>query len=412
MDGAALSNTHRIQPPRRHAKHITILSIDGGGVRGIIPAVLLDFLEQQLQERDGKDARLADYFDIIAGTSTGGLITAMLTAPDENNRPLYAAREIRPFYLQNCPKIFPQERGLCGKIKSFLRPKYDGKYLHKLLRDKLGETRLHQTLTNVVIPTFDIKLLQPAVFSTLKLNANPAMDAKLSDICIGTSAAPTLLPSYHFENEYQDGKQREFNLIDGGIAAPNPTLFAITEAAKHAMKGNDGFCLATEKLLVISLGAGSAKNECRYDARVASRWGSLSWIYNRGSSPLISSFYEAGADVVDFHINVVFKAFRSSDMYLRIQDDGLTGNASSTDVATQENLATLVEIAEDLLKRPVTRVNTEDGTYVPVPNGGTNADALKWFARVLSEEKKYRESNSRKAEVPNSLDSERSHVIN
>ena len=63
-----------------------------------------------MQKLDGQDARLADYFDVITGTSTGGLVTAMLTTPNENNRPLYAAKDINPFYLENCPKIFPQTR--------------------------------------------------------------------------------------------------------------------------------------------------------------------------------------------------------------------------------------------------------------------------------------------------------------
>ena len=62
------------------------------------------------QEMDGPDARIADYFDVIAGTSTGGLITAMLTAPDKEGRPLFAAKDINDFYLRHSPKIFPVKR--------------------------------------------------------------------------------------------------------------------------------------------------------------------------------------------------------------------------------------------------------------------------------------------------------------
>ncbi|GKU93343.1 hypothetical protein SLEP1_g6944 [Rubroshorea leprosula] len=90
---------------------ITILSIDGGGIRGIIAGVILAYLESELQKLDGKGSRIADYFHVIAGTSTGGLITAMLTAPNENTRrPLFAAKDIKDFYLTHCPDIFPQSR--------------------------------------------------------------------------------------------------------------------------------------------------------------------------------------------------------------------------------------------------------------------------------------------------------------
>ncbi|KAI3807236.1 hypothetical protein L1987_23161 [Smallanthus sonchifolius] len=95
-----------LQPPT-NGNLITILSIDGGGVRGIISSVILDFLETELQKLDGKNARVADYFDVIAGTSTGGIVTAMLTTPNEEGRPLFAAKDVTEFYLEHCPKIFP-----------------------------------------------------------------------------------------------------------------------------------------------------------------------------------------------------------------------------------------------------------------------------------------------------------------
>jgi patatin-like phospholipase/acyl hydrolase len=96
--------------PVAPGQRVTILTIDGGGIQGLIPGTILAFLEARLQELDGPNVRLADYFDCIAGTSTGGLITAMITAPGKHRRPLFAAKDINRFYLENGPYIFPQRR--------------------------------------------------------------------------------------------------------------------------------------------------------------------------------------------------------------------------------------------------------------------------------------------------------------
>ncbi|XP_031480571.1 patatin-like protein 2 [Nymphaea colorata] len=399
---AATAPVQPIQPPA-YGKLITILSIDGGGVRGIIPGAILRFLESELQKLDGENARIADYFDVITGTSTGGLVTAMLTAPGADNRPLYAAKDIIPFYLENCPKIFPQSSDPLSVIQKpvagLTGPKYDGKYLHKLVKDKLGDTKLHQTLTNVVIPTFDIKYLQPVIFSSYKLKRDPTKDALLSDICISTSAAPTFLPAHHFETKNEKGETiRSFDLIDGGVCANNPTLVAVSEVSSEMVQQNPDFFAVKPtdygRFLVISIGTGSAKDEHRYNAESAAKWGMLGWLVNGGSSPLIDTFTQSSGDMVDFHLSVVFQATGSEKNYLRIQHDRLTWDESSVDKSTKENLANLVKAGEALLNKPVSRVNLETGGFEPAQDEGTNKDALVRFANKLSQERKRRLTGS------------------
>ncbi|WCJ35387.1 Patatin-like protein 2 [Euphorbia peplus] len=399
-----------LQPPT-YGNLITVLSIDGGGIRGLIPGTILSFLESQLQKLDGEDARLADYFDVMAGTSTGGLVTAMLASPDENNRPIFAAKDINDFYLNECPKIFPQQScalfpNTSKIIKALSGPKYDGKYLHSLVQKKLGSLRLNQTLTNVVIPTFDIKTLQPTVFSSYQVKSEPLLNALLSDICIATSAAPTYLPAHLFEtHDDKSGEIREFNLIDGGVAANNPTLVAMGEVKKEIIRGSQDFFpmkpMDYGKYLVLSLGTGSTKAEEKYDAKEAAKWGILGWLTSHNSTPLIDVFSQASADMVDLHLSVVFQALHSQNNYLRIQDDTLSKTVSSVDVATTKNLDDLVEVGEKLLSKPVSRVNLETGIFES-SNKETNQEALIRFANLLSQERRARHAKSPHGKTANS----------
>ncbi|CAD6245519.1 unnamed protein product [Miscanthus lutarioriparius] len=383
--------------PPAYGNIVTVLSIDGGGVRGIIPGTILGFLEEKLQEFDERpDARLADYFDVIAGTSTGGLVTAMLTAPNKDGRPLFAAKDINDFYLQHCPKIFPPNSsgGPLGLFKKLSGPKYDGKYLHSIVRELLGETRVSQALQNIVIPTFDIKLLQPTVFSKYNAINDVSKDALLSDVCISTSAAPTYLPGHQFETKDKDGKPRAFNLIDGGVAANNPTLLAMTDVSKQILLGNQDFFPIKPsdygKFMVLSLGTGSAKVEEKFDAVQSSKWGLLGWLSNKDTTPIIDSFSQASADLVDIHASVLFQALHSERQYLRIQDDELTGETSSVDVSTVENLNRLVGVGKGLLKKPACKVNIETGKNEPDAHRGTNEDELVRFAKMLVRERRAR----------------------
>ncbi|XP_078156931.1 patatin-like protein 2 isoform X2 [Carex rostrata] len=335
----------------------------------------------------------------------------MLAAPNSKKRPLFAAKDIKTFYLENSDKIFPQTCGMVGKAMKLLRamwgPRYDGKYLHNIIRKNLGKTRLHQTVTNIVIPTFDIKRLQPTIFSTYEVrNDKNLKNALLSDIIIGTSAAPTYLPAHYFTTESSHGSMREFNLIDGGVAANNPALVAMGEVTKQVIKENPDFFpmkpMDYRRFLVISLGTGSSKGEDRYNAKLAKGWGVFGWLLSQGSTPLVDVFTQASADMVDIHISVAFQALHSKENYLRIQDDTLTGTVASVDISTKENLESLVKVGESLLKKPVSRENLETGR-VESTDEGTNEQALVRFAKLLSAERRLRESRSPKTRVARSF---------
>ncbi|GJX17178.1 patatin-like protein 1 [Tanacetum coccineum] len=192
---------------------ITILTIDGGGVRRIIPSVILKYLEEELQKLDGKDARMVNYFDVMVGTSMGALIVSMLSAPDlhRNRRPMFTTQDIVDFYFEHSPLIFPPRWAPQNLIQA-TSPKYNGIHLHNTVRGLLQDLRVGDALTNILVPAFDICVVQPVIFSSFKAH-DPLMNVKLSDLCLGTTAAPIYLPPYFFKMQHQ--AHREFHLLDG-----------------------------------------------------------------------------------------------------------------------------------------------------------------------------------------------------
>ncbi|XP_034569380.1 patatin-like protein 1 [Setaria viridis] len=438
-------------PPAQQGRVLTVLSIDGGGIRGLIPATILARLEAQLQENDGPDARIADYFDVIAGTSTGGLIASMLAAPGKDNRPLFAAKDISKFYRENGPKIFPQKGGwvpsLVQEAWNKLRggPKYDGKFLHDKIGSLLGDTKAADTLSNLVVPAFDVKRMQPILLNSFEAEREAHKNARLADVCIATSAAPTYLPAHSFDTRRSDGgRPHEFQLVDGGVAANNPTMAAMslltkemirlrrklqgkdvhlvhgglvrrlerrnnpTTAAMTAMiagmeekrnkhhrmgRQDDGGVGASvyRNILVISIGTGIAKQAERYTAADCNKWNMLNWLAYDGFNPLIDFFYNASVDMVDIHAEVLFELLGCEDNYLRIQTDTLEGDTALVDCTTEKNMKELIKIGNDLLKQKVARVNIDTGVYETVAGGLTNEAALKEFAGKLSAERKLRQ---------------------
>ncbi|KAI9109335.1 hypothetical protein K1719_019679 [Acacia pycnantha] len=231
--------------------------------------------------------------------------------------------------------------------------------------EKLDETLVNQTTTNVVISSFDIKLLQPAIFSTLKVKDVPHLNVKLSDACIGTSAAPTEFPPYYFK--YQN---TEFNLVDGLFIAPLPARLAIGEVLRQEEYKN-------REVFLVSIGTGSV-NTTTADFDANRTWTAGDWL-----SSALTMYLAANSAMDEYYINSTFKV--QPENYLRIQEYNLDANIQS-DVASEENMKKLEEAGNNLLKEPVKRMNVD--TFVPEETGeGTNTEALDRVAQIVYEEK-------------------------
>ncbi|CAI8606703.1 unnamed protein product [Vicia faba] len=374
-------------PPPSYGNTVSILSIDGGGIKGILPTVILEYLENALQSvsRDEK-AALADYFDVIAGTSTGGIITGLLTTPNPNDtsRPLFTTKQILQFYLEFGPSIFNQTDAI-GWDNDTPHAKFDGKFLHEKAHELLQETRLHDTLTNVVIPTFDTVDLHPVIFSSFKLKTVPSLDAKLSDICIGTSAFPSQLPPYAFKNG-----DKEFNLVDGALTAAGPALLAISEVIQQLNEKNSDFIpiKANEplKIVLLSLGTGSSPSDLKLPASLGQFLSFNQWV------PILAVGYAISAGQVnDYHLESVFPSDSSSsdNYYLRVQEYNLDPSIAADDTS-KENMEKLIKAGDDLLPQSVKVLNVTSFLPFEKPSEGTNAEALERLAEILYNERQVR----------------------
>ncbi|KAJ1276378.1 hypothetical protein BS78_05G210600 [Paspalum vaginatum] len=398
-------------PPARYGERITILSIDGGGIRGLIPAVVLASLEEKLQEIDkNKYARLADYFHVIAGTSTGGLIAALLVAPDEvtrqrtPERPM-PAKSIAEFCLENGPRIFsrPQWKLLRALLWG---PMYDGEVLREEIRNYMGNLTLADTLTGILIPAFDVKNQELILFCGSHSGGglieveHPYM---LADVCIATTAAPVYFPPHPIDRvvgKDGDGKQDIIHAIDGGVCANNPVLHALATILLNMEEESHRNPAATlEKCIILSIGTGSIGEG--YDAAECAQWNVFGWFYKRGHQPLLDILFNANPALANLVTAFLFRIHGcDTNNFFRIQPNVPTW-AKAMDNATTKNMDTLINIAKDVLKEDMCRIDFDMpvmrgfGSCMPQQNK-TNIEELERFAGILSNERRLRLENQRK----------------
>ena len=275
-------------------KPFKILSIDGGGIKGLYSASILRQFEESLQkETNNPDVRIADYFDLVCGTSTGGLIALAVSLRKPMN-------EICSFYELHGEKIFPSPDSFYRKYfrQTFYRGKYSDKYLKDVLIKFFGDHLIGDSHCLLCIPSYDYTNGTYALFKFdhKEGNLNRHNKLKYIDVALSTSAAPTYFPLAQIKEE------NNTQYVDGGVWANNPSLVGFTEAIRYYVGKGKAYD-AIQLLSVASLNINTGKPPMLRRERSFIDWTSdlfdLSLI---GQSEFCNVFFNTLSDQTDFPI--------------------------------------------------------------------------------------------------------------
>lgn len=352
--------------PREKRRQIRILAIDGGGIRGVIPAQILTVLEGRIKEKLGKKS-LAECFHIISGTSTGGILALGLSMRAEPEAPAakHTAQSLRDLYLDQGSVIFPKDadrleekyeklvklvekipllpdaRGKAAVLKAALTSAYaDDGFLTVLNQYFAYEhakrpAKLAELMTDVLIPTYDIGRRTVELFTRQRAISFPNDNLSVVDLARSTSAAPSYFTPYTARATDANNKPvsalDSYSLIDGGVCANNPTINAYAEAQR---------LFPDSDYLVLSLGCGF--NFSRIDIEAAQKWCAGLWL-----QPLLGVMFDGNGFSNDKAMSrLLGRTADGKQSYFRFQPR-LGGVSDSIDDAS--NVKALKELTDHFI---------------------------------------------------------------
>ncbi|WP_254229440.1 patatin-like phospholipase family protein [Wolbachia pipientis] len=285
-----------------------ILSVDGGGIRGIIPAIILAEIEYRTKKP------ISQMFDLMVGTSTGGIIVAGLCNKQ------YSALDLVDLYQKDGPHIF-KSSFFRRSIFSWLNcAQYSYKNIECVLNRYFGDSTLADATNNLMIISYDIKNSAPFFFKSWKEDRN---FIKLRDALRATTAAPT-----YFAPKYLKINNIERVLVDGGVFANNPAACAYASGRR---------LFPYDDLVILSIGTGRVSNSIQY--KKSKRLGKVSWV-----KPFINVMFDSGLDCVNYQMEEVM-----NDKYFRLQSK-LTIASSKMDDTTLKNIKDLKQEAQAMIE--------------------------------------------------------------
>lgn len=278
-----------------------ILSLDGGGVRGYLTVMILENIEKQLNNRDGSNKPLGEYFDLIAGTSTGAIIGGLLSIGKK-------ASEVRKFYETDIKEIFSNDMKRY-KVNSFFNTKYKKDNLRdkavKYFKDSNNkDLTFLDVKTHLLITSVDITTMTPRFHkSTYNKKNIPRADEKLSSAIVASSSAPAFFP-------IEENLKYSSNLIDGGVVANNPSLVALVDSFSFDEAPNK------DDIVLLSVGTGKA-SEVPYEID-SLKDTSVKWLRQNGTSPLIEILMNSQSVLAEFQTSFLMEQLNCKMQYKRI----------------------------------------------------------------------------------------------
>lgn len=305
-----------------------VLSIDGGGIRGIIPAMVL----AEIERRTGKPT--SKLFDLVAGTSTGGILALGLTKPGQGGEPGYSAEELINLYETEGGEIF--SRPVWHRIHSvggLAEEKYPAEGLEEVAYTYFGDVRLAEALTEIIVTAYEIEGRAPWFFKRRHARDPDRREGDnflMRDIARATSAAPTYFEPFLVEGGPHD--KRAF--IDGGVHSNNPAMCAYVEARKIHPEESD--------FLVVSLGTGELTRSLPYEE--VRDWGLALW-----AQPILNVVFDGVADTVDYQLRELLSTEEGdARRYYRFQTV-LDIGKDDMDDASATNIAALKIKAQQII---------------------------------------------------------------
>lgn len=323
-------------------KKFNILSIDGGGTRGLIPAKLLAELETSLRDKTGKQ-HLYEHFNLICGTSTGAILAIGISLG-------IPADQLVNFYKDYAKLIFPRWylKILPTKSRILINSIYSNKQLRKKLEDIFTQANdgvlplLLDLKTNVCIPSFNGNEGAINVLKT-KHHSEYNRDYKLPahDVALASASAPVYFPPHSFSYDNKHGKGRLVNMIDGGIFANNPSLIGVLEAT-------DKLNIPLDSIKLLSIGTGKGKHI------IKKRWLPYNFFYWFVPKPrLLDITLDSQAQITEEYINFLQRVLAQSGksfQYLRIQHE-FGGDIIDLNASSKNDLERLEAIGGELAKK-------------------------------------------------------------